>query len=91
MSRSGLLYCGTLDALPPAIRTTILDRGGESRSSVADVVRRIVERVRVDGDAALRELARELDGVDLERLDVPRTEWKRAFDRIPVQLRDALQ
>ena len=51
----------------------------------------IVARVRRDGDDALRALAHELDGVDLDALEVPRARWLSALDALPSALRTALE
>jgi histidinol dehydrogenase len=51
----------------------------------------IIERVRRDGDAALIDLARELDGVDLEAIEVSRANCRRALDGLATPLRTALE
>jgi histidinol dehydrogenase len=51
----------------------------------------IVARVRHDGDAALRALALELDGVRLESLEVPRAAWRRALESLDPALRRAME
>ena len=53
-------------------------------------VRRILAAVRAGGDAAVRDLTEELDGVRLAELTVPQDELKAALDRIPDDLREAL-
>jgi histidinol dehydrogenase len=56
-------------------------------------VRAIVDDVRVNGDAAVRELGRRLDGVDLapEQWEVPLAERHAALDRLPDAVVTALE
>ena len=54
-------------------------RGLAADPTVRSTVAALIARVRTDGDAALRELALEFDGVSLERLEVPREAWDRAL------------
>jgi histidinol dehydrogenase len=54
-------------------------------------VRSIIEEVRSGGDAAVRELTRRFDGVDVAEMRVPAAELKAALERIPDDLREALQ
>ncbi len=51
----------------------------------------IVARVRADGDTALLQLTRELDGVELASLFVPDAEIEAAADAVAGDLREALQ
>jgi histidinol dehydrogenase len=60
----------------------------QDRSSAA--VATIIAQVRADGDAALRRLTREFDGVELDRLRVPDEEIQAALARVPRPLQDAL-
>lgn len=59
--------------------------------AIASRTAAIVERVRHDGDVALRELALELDGVRLEGLEVPRCEWSRALAELDPVVRRAME
>ncbi len=56
-----------------------------------EVVREIIERVRRDGDRALRELTAELDGVDSPAVRVSIDELHAAFERTPLDVRAALE
>ena len=58
---------------------------------VRERVTAILERVRRDGDAALRALARELDGVTLDALEVPRARRREALAGLDPELRRALE
>jgi histidinol dehydrogenase len=56
-----------------------------------DAVRAILADVRARGDAALRDLTRRFDGVEIGELRVPPAEVAAALDRIPAELRRALE
>jgi histidinol dehydrogenase len=60
-------------------------------ADVTEAVSRILARVRLEGDVALRSLTAELDGVDIDALRVDEGEVAAAIDRIPAELRDALE
>ena len=59
--------------------------------AVRDRVRDIVQQVRADGDAALRDLTVQLDGVTVEELRVPDDVVKGALADAPLELRAALE
>ncbi len=59
--------------------------------AVVDAVRAILADVRARGDAAVRELTKRFDGVDVGALEVPSPDCKRALEAIPGALRDALE
>ena len=91
---SSLRWTGPVSALDPGALASLLARGnagpgeqGELQSQVAS----IVADVRTRGDAALRELARRLDRVSLEALEVPREVMRAALDRQPPALRRAME
>ena len=67
---------GVLDAAARAasLRRPTQATGAETAKGVA----RIIEAVRMRGDAALRDLTRELDGVSLEALEVGAAEFDAA-------------
>lgn len=54
------------------------------------VVDRIIADVRNRGDEAIRHYSREIDRVELDRIEVPKSEWKAAFDSIDPELQDAM-
>lgn len=62
---------------------------GESLSA-EQVVNHIVREVRANGDKAVRRFSREIDQVELDRIDVPRDEWAAAFETISPELRAAM-
>ena len=69
------------------------DSGDESTND-ADVVasvRQVLDAVRLDGDRALVELTERFDGCRIDGVRVPDTELRGALDRIPADLRAALE
>ena len=56
----------------------LFDRSSARDAKVSSIVSRIIDRVRSEGDSTLLKLARELDGVDLSSLEVPREAVLRA-------------
>jgi histidinol dehydrogenase len=86
-------FTGALDALAPGERRALVGRGASPACDAA--LRRrtaeILERVRAEGDAALRALARELDGVELDALEVARPVRRAALDALDPALRRALE
>ncbi len=68
----------------------VLPRPGDPGADVRAVVTAIVDRVRDEGDRALRALTAELDGFEPDELRVPQAELGAALGRVPPALRDAL-
>jgi histidinol dehydrogenase len=66
-------------------RSTSADRAIRRRTAA------ILSRVRRDGDSALRAMALEFDGVEIDSLDVPRRLWRTALDSLDPALRRALE
>jgi histidinol dehydrogenase len=56
-----------------------------------DAVRRIIERVRAEGDAAVRAFTLEFDGCRIDDLRVPTSELTAALDGLDPELRTALE
>jgi len=69
----------------------VLPRPGDAGGDVREAVAAIVERVRVEGDAALRALTAEFDGAAVEELRVPNEEVDAALLRVSPALREALE
>jgi histidinol dehydrogenase len=66
-------------------------RGAADLAEVEPAVRRIVNRVRKDGDRALRSYAARWDGLgDTEPFQVPEVELQNAWESISAELRDAI-
>jgi histidinol dehydrogenase len=78
-------------SLDPRALAVLFERGSASDPAVRDRTRRIIDRVRAEGDSVLRELAREFDGAEMGSLEVPRTAWRAALDALPAALRRSLE
>ncbi|HEU4642337.1 MAG TPA: histidinol dehydrogenase [Gemmatimonadaceae bacterium] len=81
---------GALESLAGEL-APLLDRATSQDESVRAGTAAILARVRRGGDAALRELARELDGATLDALEVPRAALRGALDALDPALRRALE
>src|SRR6185369_4913468 len=90
-SGSAMRWTGSCDALSGADRRALFDRTAGIDAAIGERTSSIIARVRRDGDNALRALAVELDGVELESLEVPRARWRTALDNLPGSLRQALE
>jgi histidinol dehydrogenase len=84
-------FTGRLAGLSQVDRELLFDRSTSSDAEVRERTVAIVRDVRSRGDAALRELARRFDRVDLESLEVPHARWRAALDGIDAQLRRAME
>ncbi len=90
-SREAIRRKGGLESLElsDGARAGILRVFGEPLTAV-QVVDRIIGDVRREGDAAVRRYSHSIDRVELERLDVPKEQWKAAFDSIDPALQAAM-
>ncbi len=79
-----------LESVPDSIARGIVDMFGEPLTP-AQVVDRIVSRVRRGGDRAVREFAEILDGRTPDWLEVSESDIRAAADTIPVELMEALR
>jgi histidinol dehydrogenase len=91
MSDLSLRFTGNARDLSDADRRALFARSTSIDSLVRDRTTSIIRDVRANGDAALKRMASELDGVDLETLEVPRRACRDALDRIDPALRRALE
>ncbi len=82
---------GPLTALDAETRRVITDRTLTADPTVRTRTAAVIERVRNEGDAALQAFARDFDGVNVERLEVPRHYWQQALDTLDPQLRNSLE
>ncbi|HEX5971844.1 MAG TPA: histidinol dehydrogenase, partial [Gemmatimonadaceae bacterium] len=80
--------CGDLSA---ADRRALFDRALSADDSIRQRSAAIVRRVREHGDAALRDMARDFDGVALDSLEVPRVAWQRALGALDPALRRSME
>jgi histidinol dehydrogenase len=91
VSGLSLRWTGAYADLTAADRRALFERTAAIDSAVGERTASIVARVRREGDDALRALAHELDGVELQALEVPRARWESALDALPAELRAALE
>jgi histidinol dehydrogenase len=82
---------GSLGEIDRAERELLTARRFATDPHIALRVTGILDRVRLEKDAALRALARELDGVELDELEVPRATLVRALDTLDPALRRAME
>lgn len=78
----------------PTLPQHIIDRNVEIFGEVLsahEVVQRIITEVREDGDQAVRKFTQLYDGRNPGTLEVPRSEWDAALNRIDPELRAALE
>ena len=78
------------DALTP-VESSILARLFDDAPGFEDAIRRIIERVRTGGDAALREIAEAIDGAAPDDLVVSEAEFAAAREEVSDDLIRALQ
>ena len=91
MSDPLLRFTGPLADLSAVDRQLLLSRAPSGGEAVRARTVELIARVRAGGDTALLALARELDGVELSGLDVPRRRWREALDTLPAALRKGLE
>jgi histidinol dehydrogenase len=84
-------WVGRCDTLTGADRRALFDRTAGIDAAIGERTSNIIARVRRGGDEALRALAVELDGVELESLEVPSARWRTALDDLSRPLRQALE
>ena len=58
--------------------------------TATQAVERIVADVRANGDAAIRDYARRIDGAELDAPEIPRSAWEDAARSVGAELQDAL-
>jgi histidinol dehydrogenase len=86
-----LRFVGAIASLDASSSRTLLERSEPADGDVAGTVSALLARVEREGDAALRELARELDGVALAELEVPRGLCEAALAGLEPGVRGALE
>ncbi|WP_458187508.1 histidinol dehydrogenase [Haladaptatus sp. NG-WS-4] len=75
--------------LGPDARRAVFDRDA-GIESVRDDVRDIIDRVRTEGDVAVREFCREFDGVEVGNIDIT-DDAERAYEDLDDDVRDAIE
>jgi len=91
IEKARLRYTGALSALSPGDRTALLRRTSATSAIVREQTEEIIQRVRRDGDRALREMAVTFDGASLDAIEVPIAVRRRALAEIDPILRSALE
>jgi histidinol dehydrogenase len=86
-----LRFRGAAAALSAIEQRQLFDRALSVDDAVGRRTAEIIARVREQRDRALVALARELDGVTLDALEVPRREVRAALDRLAPTLRRAIE
>jgi histidinol dehydrogenase len=82
---------GSLSSLDHAALRSLLERDTAADPAVSARTAAIIDRVRRDGDAALRALALELDGIASLAIEVPRGECDEALASLDPGVRTALE
>ncbi len=80
-----------LTELTSAERETLVDRRPSDEPELKARVGSILERVMTEQDEALREMARDFDGVELDSLEVPPKLWTEAEAALAPHLREDLR
>ena len=93
-THSGLVrWTGACSSLSARDERALFERSSVEGAGTVDIgarTRSIIERVRRDGDDALRAMAEEFDGVALEKLEVPMSECHAALSALDPSLRRAM-
>ena len=66
-------------------------RPANDLGNLEETVRAVMERVRTEGDAALRDFTARFDGVELDDFAVPAATLAAAAERVPAELQAAIQ
>jgi histidinol dehydrogenase len=86
-----LAYEGTVEGMTPEDRERVVDRLPADPASLSRDVTGLIQEVRDQGDRALRRMARELDGVELQELEVPKARWIEAREALAEPVRRELE
>lgn len=70
--------------------STLVKRVSVNDDVIAGRVEAILARVKSDGDKAIRELAREIDGVELDAIEVSADEFAEAASLVSQEVKDAI-
>ena len=84
-------FRGRLRDMAPDVKRMLVDRATARDAAVQSGVASIISRVEKDGDVALRELARQYDGVGLTSIEVTPGEMSKAVASIRPGLMRAMQ
>jgi histidinol dehydrogenase len=82
---------GSLASLDADTQSTLMSRASERDAQLSERTAAIIRDVRVRGDDALLEMARQFDRADLQSLEVPRDKWEKALATLSPDLRASLE
>jgi histidinol dehydrogenase len=82
---------GRLGDVPEDSVRALIERAPGVDEGLVEQVRSLIEEVQREGDAALRSMAERFDGVELERVEVPREAWEEALAGLEPGTRAALE
>ncbi|MCE9670442.1 histidinol dehydrogenase [Myxococcus stipitatus] len=88
---SVLRYRGPVSRLSVEDRRRLMQRTGDVDTRISARVRELIARVRLDGDDALFEMARQFDRVELTSLEVPRERCEEALATLDPAVSQALR
>jgi len=88
---AALRFRGEVSALSSDERRMLFDRSSTHDTELSGVVSAIIDRVKNEGEGALFALARELDGVELSSLEVPRDAVRRARSLVDAKTIQAME
>lgn len=93
LAPSGTLFriSGRIAELATDDRRALFNRSSAGDDDLRTVVAGILRTVREDGDAALRRLAEQFDGVRLETIEVPKEQCERALGALDPKLRKTME
>jgi histidinol dehydrogenase len=91
ISSSTIRFVGACADLSSVDRSALFDRMTSTDTAIRERTSAIIASVRAGGDTALRALAVELDGVELDALEVPRASWMAALDTLDPAVRGAME
>src|SRR5918993_1123125 len=69
----------------------LLQRPYVDNTAVMDKVKAILERVKQEGDEALRTFTNQFDGINIDQIQVSEAEIKEAIELVPQALKNAIQ
>lgn len=91
MMKLKLRMDGKVSELAPDERELLLQRRPADEGELRERVAALMDEVRREGDTALLRMARDFDGVELERLEVPRERWDEALAGLDPAVRSQLE
>src|SRR6185437_6623297 len=81
----------SISSLTDSAKATLFSRSPSSGDAVAVATARLLDAVRVRGDKALSEMARDFDGVEMAAFEIARPAWRAALDSLDRSLVRAME